>query len=41
MERIIGRLPLGLRGDMRFGAAIEGGWLGHSVTPDPAWHSTG
>jgi NTE family protein len=34
-ERIIGRLPFGLRGDMRLGLAIEGGWLGHSYTPDP------
>ena len=24
-ERIIGRLPLGLRGDMRLGLALEGG----------------
>lgn len=27
-ERIIGRLPLGLRGDMRAGIALEGGYVG-------------
>jgi NTE family protein len=34
-EPIIGRLPLGLRGDMRLGLALEGGWLGgNSVSDD-------
>lgn len=28
-ERIIGRLPLGLRGDMRLGVALEGGKVAH------------
>lgn len=33
-ERIIGRLPLGLRGDMRLGVAIEGGRLSTPYTVD-------
>ncbi len=31
-ERIIGRLPLGLRGDMRLGLALEGGRTSHAYT---------
>ncbi|MBU1237316.1 MAG: patatin-like phospholipase family protein [Gammaproteobacteria bacterium] len=31
-ERIIGRLPLGLRGDMRFGVALETGKVGYRYT---------
>jgi NTE family protein len=31
-ERIIGRLPLGLRGDMRVGLALEAGKVGHPYT---------
>jgi NTE family protein len=31
-ERIIGRLPLGLRGDMRFGLALEAGRVGTPYT---------
>ena len=31
-ERIIGRLPLGLRGDMRLGLALEGGRTGGTYT---------
>ncbi|MEY2688001.1 MAG: hypothetical protein RL375_2199 [Pseudomonadota bacterium] len=31
-ERIIGRLPLGLRGDMRLGAAVEAGRVGTPYT---------
>ena len=31
-ERIIGRLPLGLRGDMRFGIALEAGRVGLPYT---------
>lgn len=36
-ERIIGRLPLGLRGDMRLGLALEGGRLSnpYTVSLDP------
>ena len=33
-ERIIGRLPLGLRGDMRLGVALEGARLGTPYTLD-------
>lgn len=32
-ERIVGRLPLGLRGDMRFGVALEGGKVGTPYIP--------
>jgi len=32
LERIIGRLPLGLRGDMRVGVALEAGKLAHPLT---------
>ncbi len=31
-ERIVGSLPLGLRGDMRLGLALEAGKLGHPYT---------
>ena len=31
-ERIIGRLPLGLRGDMRMGIALEAGHVGAPFT---------
>jgi NTE family protein len=31
-ERIIGRLPLGLRGDMRLGLALEAGRVGEPYT---------
>ena len=31
-ERIIGRLPLGLRGDMRLGLALEAGRMGTRYT---------
>ena len=31
-ERIVGRLPLGLRGDMRFGLALEAGKVGRPYT---------
>lgn len=34
-ERIVGRLPLGLRGDMRFGVALEAGALGRPFAPPP------
>jgi NTE family protein len=33
-ERIVGRLPLGLRGDMRLGVALEGARLGRPFTVD-------
>jgi len=32
-ERIVGKLPLGLRGDLRLGAAIEVGRLGQPLVP--------
>jgi len=32
-ERIIGRMPLGLRGDLRFGAALETAKVGRPLTP--------
>ncbi len=32
-ERIVGRAPLGLRGDMRFGLALEAGKVGGPFTP--------
>jgi NTE family protein len=31
-ERIVGRLPLGLRGDLRLGAALETAKIGHPIT---------
>ena len=31
-ERIVGRLPLGLRGDMRLGVALEAGRVGTPYT---------
>lgn len=36
LERIIGRLPLGLRGDMRIGVALEAGKLARSISLQPA-----
>lgn len=34
-ERIVGRLPPGLRGDMRLGLALEAGWLTNAYTVQP------